>query len=298
MASLSRDYGLNTRIRFWACAARAGMEVISLSKMMRLTLPKSLSNWGAARRRWLPCWRCVRFRTPGRRRPPPPQGVSRGENFSAKPPAQLFASDCTGAGCHKGPQGLGKKANGIGGLAGFLREHYTNSRESAAALANYLTKLPSGPEPKEPKEARSPEPGKPATAAAPASGPPNWFESTSARASLARPSRASRTRPPTRRPAGARTRRPSLSRREAGCRGEARGAAGGGACRAAAEAGGEAAGSLRPSRRKRAVRPARATRGRHPAAAANAAAPAAVPEPEPAPPPSPPPAPKQYDIFD
>ena len=67
--------------------------------------------------------------------PPPPQGVSKGENFSAKPPAQLFASDCTGAGCHKGPQGLGKSI-GIGGLAGFLREHYTNSRESAAALAS------------------------------------------------------------------------------------------------------------------------------------------------------------------
>src|ERR1041385_8398695 len=68
----------------------------------------------------------------------PPQGTSRGENFSAKPPAALFASDCTGSGCHKGPQGLGKNA-GIGGLAGFLREHYTNSRESAAALANYLS---------------------------------------------------------------------------------------------------------------------------------------------------------------
>src|SRR3954470_2572561 len=83
---------------------------------------------------------------------PPPQGVSRGENFSAKPPAQLFASDCTGAGCHKGPQGLAKNA-GIGGLAGFLREHYTNSRESAASLAAYLAKVPGGPEP---KEARTP----------------------------------------------------------------------------------------------------------------------------------------------
>ena len=28
----------------------------------------------------------------------PPQGTSRGENFSAKPAPQLFASDCTGAG--------------------------------------------------------------------------------------------------------------------------------------------------------------------------------------------------------
>src|SRR3954453_18083220 len=110
---------------------------------------------------------------PAKDAPPPPQGVSRGENFSAKPPAALFASDCTGSGCHKSPQGLGKNA-GIGGLAGFLREHYTNSRESAAALANYLSKIPSGPEP---KEARTPRGGKPATAAAPASsGPGGWFE--------------------------------------------------------------------------------------------------------------------------
>src|SRR5688572_26875230 len=65
---------------------------------------------------------------------PPTQSTVRGENFSAKPAPALFASDCTGAGCHKGPQGLGKRM----GLASFLREHYTNSRESAAALANYL----------------------------------------------------------------------------------------------------------------------------------------------------------------
>ena len=105
--------------------------------------------------------------------PPPPQGTSRGENFSAKPPAQLFASDCTGAGCHKGPQGLGK-GQVPGSLAGFLREHYTNSRESAAALAGYLSKIPSGPEP---REARTPRSGKPAaTAIAPASALPNWGE--------------------------------------------------------------------------------------------------------------------------
>jgi hypothetical protein len=69
----------------------------------------------------------------------------RGENFSAKPAPALFASDCTGAGCHRGPQGLAKRA----GLASFLREHYTNSRESAAALANYLASIPSGPAPGE-----------------------------------------------------------------------------------------------------------------------------------------------------
>ena len=73
--------------------------------------------------------------------PPPPAGTSRGENFSAKPPSQLFASDCTGAGCHRGPQGLAKD-RGRGGLASFLREHYTNSRESASALADYLSGVP------------------------------------------------------------------------------------------------------------------------------------------------------------
>jgi hypothetical protein len=63
------------------------------------------------------------------------------ENFSAKPAPQLFASDCTGSGCHKGPQGLAKGQSQFG-LATFLREHYTNSRESAAALASYLMRLP------------------------------------------------------------------------------------------------------------------------------------------------------------
>jgi hypothetical protein len=80
--------------------------------------------------------------------------ASRGENFSAKPAPALFASDCTGGGCHKGPQGLAK-GQSQGSLAGFLREHYTNSRESAAALAAYLVTLPSGPAP---SEVRAPKP--------------------------------------------------------------------------------------------------------------------------------------------
>jgi hypothetical protein len=54
---------------------------------------------------------------------------------SGKSGAQLFASDCTL--CHKTPQGL-TKAGGLMGLEGFLREHYTASRESAAAVAAYL----------------------------------------------------------------------------------------------------------------------------------------------------------------
>ena len=62
-----------------------------------------------------------------------------------KTPAQLFASDCSP--CHKSPQGLAK-SGGLFGLDSFLREHYTASRESATAVANYLKSIaspPSGP---------------------------------------------------------------------------------------------------------------------------------------------------------
>lgn len=55
---------------------------------------------------------------------------------SGKSPAQLYASDC--AVCHKSPQGLAARGSGILGLESFLREHYTASRESAAAIAGYL----------------------------------------------------------------------------------------------------------------------------------------------------------------
>jgi hypothetical protein len=60
---------------------------------------------------------------------------------SGKNGAQLFASDCTL--CHKTPQGLAK-AGGLMGLEGFLREHYTASRESAAAVATYLRSVDTG----------------------------------------------------------------------------------------------------------------------------------------------------------
>ena len=61
-----------------------------------------------------------------------------------KTPAQLFASDCSP--CHKSPQGLAKSGRFFG-VESFLREHYTTSRESAAAIANYLKSMegPSGP---------------------------------------------------------------------------------------------------------------------------------------------------------
>ena len=65
---------------------------------------------------------------------------------SGKTPAQLFASDC--AICHKTPQGLSKPGSTLGGLRGlqgFLREHYTASREAAAAIAAYVQATDRGP---------------------------------------------------------------------------------------------------------------------------------------------------------
>lgn len=52
-----------------------------------------------------------------------------------KTPAQLYAANC--AICHKSPRGL-SSAGGILGVENFLREHYTASREAAAAIAGYL----------------------------------------------------------------------------------------------------------------------------------------------------------------
>jgi hypothetical protein len=60
-----------------------------------------------------------------------------------KTPAQLYASDC--AECHRNPRALGNRTSPYS-LASFLRVHYTASRESAAALANYLVAL--GPDPR------------------------------------------------------------------------------------------------------------------------------------------------------
>jgi hypothetical protein len=52
-----------------------------------------------------------------------------------KTPAQIFANDC--ATCHKSPRGLsGGKGSLV--LRGFLAEHYTASKEQAAALAAYV----------------------------------------------------------------------------------------------------------------------------------------------------------------
>lgn len=58
---------------------------------------------------------------------------------AGKSPQQVFASDCQA--CHKDARTLSK---GPAGLAGFLREHYTASRESAKAMADYLVRIGTG----------------------------------------------------------------------------------------------------------------------------------------------------------
>jgi hypothetical protein len=76
---------------------------------------------------------------------------------SGKTPAQLFASDC--AICHKTPQAVSKAGNALGGarLQGFLREHYTASREVAAAIAAYVQAAGRSSAPGEKKRATKPK---------------------------------------------------------------------------------------------------------------------------------------------
>src|SRR5437868_13774110 len=52
-----------------------------------------------------------------------------------KTAAQLYASACVT--CHKSPQSVSNTKRLLE-LEGFLREHYTSSRETAAILAAYL----------------------------------------------------------------------------------------------------------------------------------------------------------------
>ena len=60
----------------------------------------------------------------------PPEHLAGSRISARKPPAQLFASDCTGAGCHKGPQGLGR---------GHFR---AASRTSCASITPTAVKAP------------------------------------------------------------------------------------------------------------------------------------------------------------
>jgi hypothetical protein len=70
-----------------------------------------------------------------------------------KTPAQLYVADC--AICHKTTRGM-TRAGGMLGLESFLREHYTASRESAAAIARYLRQVDRGPLPAEHKRTARP----------------------------------------------------------------------------------------------------------------------------------------------
>ena len=76
-------------------------------------------------------------------------------------PAQLFASDC--AECHRNPKAVLKSIS-PGSLAGYLREHYTASRESAAALANFLLTQAPDPRATPPRAPARPAASKPAAA--------------------------------------------------------------------------------------------------------------------------------------
>ena len=109
-----------------APAARAWRS--SLSKMKRLTLPVLLS--AAVAGRVLAC----RIRATRRPRAPPPQ-ARRGARISApsrRP--RCLPPIAPGRAATRDRRGLAK-SQGSAASTGFLREHYTNSRESAAALA-------------------------------------------------------------------------------------------------------------------------------------------------------------------
>jgi hypothetical protein len=77
------------------------------------------------------------------------------DNFDAgKTGAQLYAADC--AICHKSAQSLNRNVGGpFGGLESFLREHYTASREAAAAVTAYLNSVGGSPAAADRKPARS-----------------------------------------------------------------------------------------------------------------------------------------------
>ena len=134
-ASLSRDYGLNTGFVFVSARPDTLRRFYVVENEARPCQSPGLRRRIGARPHAVVVAAALR---PGHAAA---AGTSRGENFSAKPPAAAVRHRLHRAGCHKGPQGLGKKPGPVG-LTSFLREHYTNSRQSAAALAEYLSKIP------------------------------------------------------------------------------------------------------------------------------------------------------------
>jgi mono/diheme cytochrome c family protein len=83
-------------------------------------------------------------------------------------PAQMYASDC--AECHRNPKAVLKTVS-PGSLPGYLREHYTASKESAAAIASYLLTQVPDPRATPPRAPAKPPAAKP-PAAKPADGQP------------------------------------------------------------------------------------------------------------------------------
>ena len=237
------------------------------------------------------------------------QAQAENENFSNKPAPALFNADCTGSGCHKSPAGLGKNQS-QSGLAGFLREHYTNSRESAAALAAYILKMPAGAAPPpeaKPTRASTQRPGE----REPRSGS-SWFDPEPSGPPEARPGNArqqqqekekerEKAKPPTRAAARPPEAKPAEPKPGESKPAEAKPAEGEEPSAAATPAETPAEPATPADRRRRVAEPEpkpvppapRNQRGRQPTVAATPA-PA-----EPAPPPAPAaPPPPQYDIFD
>ncbi len=109
-----------------------------------------------------------------------------------KPAAEIFENDC--ATCHKTAKGLASGKNSLM-LSSFLREHYTASRDQAAALAAYVVGVGgSGPAPAAQKPAQDrakveePKTGEPKTAE------PKTAEPTTAEPKTAEPKSAHPTR--------------------------------------------------------------------------------------------------------
>ena len=104
-----------------------------------------------------------------------------------KPAAEIFENDC--ATCHKTARGLANGKNSLM-LSSFLREHYTASRDQAAALAAYVIGVGgSGPAPAAQKPAQDH-----AKVEEPKAGEPKTAEPTGAEPKTAEPKSAHPTR--------------------------------------------------------------------------------------------------------
>jgi hypothetical protein len=126
-------------------------------------------------------------------------------------PAQIFGAVC--ANCHASPRGLGRQV-GAAQLPNYLRQHYTTSREQAAALAGYVASFagqpaaaqapPPGRRPAAEEGRAAPQPTSPAPRRRTPADEPRLEEHTAVPAPGSAPSSA-RPRGPETRPARART---------------------------------------------------------------------------------------------